>query len=234
MENFHIDITANVKDVKRRINDAAGRAGVSPESITLVVASKAHGRDMIEEAFQAGITDFGENYLQEALDKREGMEITPRWHFIGHLQKNKVRLALENFSLIQSLDSLALLKRIDRIAKEGNIEIDILLQVNLVGEETKYGFSPREIEPALKEADGFKNARIKGLMIIPPFYDEPEKNRENFRRLKEISESLDKKGFSNWESKYLSMGMTDDFEIAIEEGSNMVRVGRAIFGPRRR
>lgn len=227
-------ISENIREIRDRITVAAEKSGRREEDIVFIAVSKTFPPDALNAAFKAGVRDFGESYMQEALDKQIALSLDARWHFIGHLQKNKVRQAVKNFSLIQSVDSISLMERIDRIAcEEGKIQ-EILLQTDLVGEETKFGIDPAEVFTALERAEKLKNILIKGLMIIPPFYDNPEENRTNFRRLKEMSTEIDKRGFSNWEGKYLSMGMTDDFEIAIEEGSNMIRVGRAVFGPRRR
>ncbi len=227
-------IAENIREIREKIAAAAEKSGRREEDIVFVAVSKTFPPEALNAAYLAGITDFGESYMQEALDKQSALDIDVRWHFIGHLQKNKVRQAVKHFSLIQSVDSVSLMERIDRIAgEEGKVQ-EILLQTDLVGEETKFGIDPGEVFIALEKASKLKNILIKGLMIIPPFYDDPEENRENFRRLKEMSLEIDKKGFSNWEGKYLSMGMTDDFEIAIEEGSNMIRTGRAVFGPRRR
>jgi len=228
------NIRDNIKDIRRRIADAAEGCGRRPGEITLVAIGKTFGGELIEEAYRAGISDFGENYVQEAIQKITGLDIKPRWHFIGHLQKNKVRPVVKHFQTIDSVDSPALLERVNRIAGEEGRHTEVLLQVNLVGEESKFGFEPAEVEPAIEKAAAFRNVDIRGLMLLPPFYEKPERNRINFRRLRKMAEEIDKRGFLNWENRYLSMGMTDDFEIAIEEGSNAVRIGRAIFGQRRR
>ena len=227
-------IAENIRELRERITLAAEKSGRREEDIVFVAVSKTFPPEALKVAYSAGMRDFGESYMQEALDKQNVLNPDIRWHFIGHLQKNKVRQAVKNFSLIQSVDSISLMERINRIAgEEGKVQ-EILLQTDLVGEETKFGIDPADVFTALEKASKLKNILIKGLMIIPPFYDNPEENRKNFRRLKEMSIEIDKKGFSNWEGKYLSMGMTDDFETAIEEGSNMIRIGRAVFGPRRR
>jgi pyridoxal phosphate enzyme (YggS family) len=227
-------ILENITEVKNRIAAAANRAGRKPSEISLVAVSKTFGNELIKEAYHAGLTDFGENYIQEGVTKTESLDIKPRWHFIGHLQKNKVRLAVKHFSMIQSVDSESLLERIEKIAEEENKQTDVLLQVNLEGEESKSGFNPENIIRTIEKANRFVRVKLCGLMQIPPFYDDPEENRKNFRQLRRMFDDINKIGFPNWEGQYLSMGMTDDFEVAIEEGSNMVRIGRAIFGYRRR
>ncbi|MFP4497805.1 MAG: YggS family pyridoxal phosphate-dependent enzyme [Vulcanimicrobiota bacterium] len=230
------DIRENISEVIKKIDLAAEKTGRVASDITLVAVSKTFPPGDVKTAGEAGLRHFGESYVQEGLDKIEELEnqLDATWHFIGHLQKNKVRKVVQNFQVIQSVDSIDLMKRIERISREELKHLDVLLQVNLVGEESKSGMKPEEIEPVLDVCADFTHTHIKGLMLIPPFYQDPEKNRRNFSRLKQIFIEIDEKNYPNWESRYLSMGMTDDFEIAIEEGSNMVRVGRGIFGPRRR
>jgi pyridoxal phosphate enzyme (YggS family) len=207
---------------------------VGPAGITLVAVSKTFPVEAAREAVMAGVADLGESYVQEAVDKIDSMDLPARWHFIGHLQSNKVRPVVKRFSLIQSVDSLELLQRIDRIAAEEGKVMDVLLQVNVAGEEGKFGMPPPEAHRVLSEASALNNVRVKGLMLIPPFYNDPEMNRENFAALGRLSVELDSRGYGNWESRYLSMGMTDDFETAILQGANMIRVGQAVFGFRRR
>lgn len=228
-------IRENLEEIKLRIRDSALKSGRNPDEIITMAVSKTFPATAVMDAYNCGIRHFGENYMQEAIEKIESLPgISPCWHFIGHLQKNKVRQAVKYFSVIQSVDSLSLLKRIDLIAGEEEKRLRVLLQVNLVGEESKSGFDPADVKPAIESARTMKNIIISGFMLIPPFYDDPEKNRGNFRELKRMFDEVEKEGYCNWEGKYLSMGMTDDFEIAVEEGSNMLRIGRAIFGDRRR
>ncbi len=228
-----MNISERIKEVLERIKKAALGVGKTPKDITLVAVSKKFSPEMIMEAYSCGIRDFGENYIQEALDKIPHLPEDITWHFIGHLQKNKVRKAVRNFALIQSVDSVDLLKRIDRISAEENKTSHILLQVNIAGEVQKGGASEDELKEILQFSEKCLHVIIEGLMLLPPFYEDPERNRPNFRKLKNIFDWIENQGFSRWRGKYLSMGMTDDFEIAIEEGANMVRIGRAIFGPRR-
>ena len=234
MDNMLSKIKGNIEKIKERIETSAKRAGRNADDITLVAVSKTFPVEYVEEAYNAGIRDFGENYIQEAVEKIDSTDIPVRWHFMGHLQSNKARIAVRYFPIIHSVDSKKLLKRINRIAKEVGKVPEVMIEVNLVGEESKFGVDPDEVYQILAEAENCENVKVCGLMLLPPFYDDPEKNRINFRKLKEIADGIDKMNYSNWENRYLSMGMTDDFEIAIEEGSNMIRVGRAIFGPRRR
>jgi PLP dependent protein len=223
----------NLSEVMERIAASAKISGRRAQDVTLVAVSKTFGADLIGEAYRLGARNFGENYVQEAIAKIDSLGIDVKWHFLGHLQKNKVRPVALRFDVIQSVDSPELLTRIERLAEDENRNIEALLQVNLAGEDDKFGMPPELVAPTLVEASGFKRVKMVGLMLLPPFYYDPEKNRANFSALRELSEKIDKAGFPNWEGKYLSMGMTDDFETAISEGSNMVRVGRAIFGERR-
>lgn len=234
MEKVTDLIKENVQDVRKRLDQSARRAGRDSSEITLVAVSKTFKGELIRQAYNLGIDNFGENYIQEAIPKIKKVDLPVRWHFLGHLQGNKVRKAVRNFDMIQSVDSVKLVKRIDRIAGEEEKVIEALIQVNLVGEEQKGGVKPDEIENLLQAAASCKNIKLMGLMLLPPFYDNPERNRKNFSALRQLMGKIDKMDYPNWQGRYLSMGMTDDFEIAIEEGSNMVRIGRAIFGPRRR
>lgn len=227
-------IRLNLEEVRGRIESAAKRAGKAAEDVTLVAVSKTFGEDAVREAFSLGVTHFGESYVQEAVDKIGNLEIDPEWRFIGHLQSNKVRSVVKAFNCIDSVDSEKLLKRIDFISGEEGKIMNLLLQVNVAGEERKFGIDPDEVGRLLEGAADLSNVKIRGFMLIPPFYDNPEMNRKNFADLRELWEKFKGIKITNWEPTYLSMGMTDDFEIAIEEGSNMVRTGRAIFGPRRR
>ncbi|MCD4784210.1 MAG: YggS family pyridoxal phosphate-dependent enzyme [Candidatus Eremiobacteraeota bacterium] len=227
-------INENLGNIKERIKASAEKSGRNAQDIILVAVSKTFPVEYIEEVYRSGVREFGENYIQESIEKIDHLDISARWHFMGHLQANKVRTAVKYFPVIQSIDSRKLLKRINQIAGEEGKKPDVLIEVNLVGEESKFGVDPSEVYPILDDAQSYENVKVCGLMLLPPFYDDPEKNRINFRKLKQMADEIDKKDYSNWKNKYLSMGMTDDFEIAIEEGSNMVRIGRAIFGPRRR
>ena len=226
-----IDIAENIKIIRENIRKVAEKIGKDPKDIIIVAATKTVEPERIEKAIECGIEIIGENRVQEARKKWEVLKNKVKWHMIGHLQTNKVKQALEIFELIHSVDSLKLAKEIQKRAeKMGKIQ-DILIQVNVSGEKTKFGISEDELIPLVKEVSKFENIRILGLMTIPPYSENPEDSRPYFRRLRELKEELSEK-FSNIDFKYLSMGMTNDYLVAIEEGANMVRLGTAIFGPR--
>ena len=227
-------IRENLAGVQERMDRAARAAGMDPADVTLVAVSKTHPPESLETAHKAGAVHFGESYAQEAVDKIDKLDLPVKWHFIGHLQRNKVHPVVERFDMIQSVDSTELLKKIDRVAGRQDKQIEVLLQVNLTGEQNKFGLDPDQLNDTLQVGADLKNVKIQGLMLLPPFYDDPEKNRGNFAALRRLAGEIDQRGYPNWENKFLSMGMTDDFEVAISEGSNMIRVGRAIFGARRR
>ncbi len=220
-----MDIKHNMQEIRRRIAHACERVGRSPDEITLVVVTKTVGPAAIRAALQAGAGHFGENRVQEAgtkLLELEGLRDQFTWHMLGHLQTNKVKTAAEIFDIIQSVDSVRLAEVLRRHAQR---TIPILLEVNISGEDSKGGFSAGELPRAMKEIERMPNLAIKGLMTIAPLAGDPEEVRPVFRRLKELGSSIG--------LEHLSMGMTDDFEVAIEEGATIVRIGRAIFGERR-
>ena len=220
-----MDIERNIQEVTSRIAQACERAGRSADEITLVAITKTVEPSAIRAAFQAGVRQFGENRVQEAkakLGELENIKSRSTWHMVGHLQTNKVKTAIELFDIIQSVDSLRLAEFLSRHAQE---TIPILLEVNMAGEATKGGFAADEVSQAIKKIGLMPNLEIKGLMTIAPLVRNPEEIRPVFRRLRELRDSL---GLER-----LSMGMTDDFEVAIEEGATIVRIGRAIFGERR-
>ena len=219
----------NLQGIKARLGEAAAKRGISPETITLVAVSKTVSADQIRRACDLGISHFGENRLQDALPKIAELPMVPCWHFIGHLQTNKIKQVLDNFKLIQSLDRLKLARALQQEGEKQGRMIDVLLQVNIGAEESKYGFQTEEVEDALATVAEYPNIRVQGLMALAPFYDDPEEARPYFRRLYHTFKSVNIPGV---EMKILSMGMTNDFEVAVEEGSNMVRVGTALFGER--
>ncbi len=213
--------------------DAALKSGRNLEDLRLVAVSKQAPDDKIREARKAGAVLFGENKIQEAQKKIEALGVKDfHWHFIGHLQKNKVKNIFGLFELIHSVDSIPLAELIHR----GSLKLDrvtpILVQVNVSGEAAKSGVSPEQLEETLRQASKFSGVKVQGLMTIPPFDPDPEKSRKYFARLRELRDSMNKTGIENIELKELSMGMSNDFEIAIEEGATLVRVGTAVFGPR--
>lgn len=219
----------NLREVKARLARAAAKRGVGPGEITLVAVSKTVTVEQIKLAYDLGITHFGENRLQDALPKIAALPVKPCWHFIGHLQTNKAKQVLDNFKLIQSLDRLKLARVLQQEGEKRNCTVDVLLQVNIGAEESKYGFQTGEVHDALATVAAYPNIRVRGLMALAPFYDDPETVRPYFRRLFEIFKGINIPGV---EMEILSMGMTNDFEVAVEEGSNMVRVGTALFGER--
>jgi PLP dependent protein len=227
-------LAKRIVEVKGRIAEAAARAGRSASDITLVAVSKTHPADMVRAAIAAGLKDFGENKVQEAEKKipAVGREAS-RWHLIGHLQSNKARRAVNLFDVIHSLDSASLARKLDRLcADQGREELSVLIQVDLGHEATKAGADENEL-PALVQAIGeYERLRLTGLMTLPPLFDEAEGARPFFRRLRELRDNLSQQGAFGDRAGELSMGMTHDFEIAIEEGATMIRVGTAIFGER--
>ncbi len=219
----------NLKQIKRRLEAAAATRGIAAENITLIAVTKTVSAGLIREAWELGITDFGENRVQDGLPKIEALPRGPRWHFIGHLQTNKAKLVLPAFDLIHSLDSLKLARMLQREGEKQNKTVNALVQVNIGSEESKFGFDFDEVLPALEEMAGFSALKIRGLMAIAPYFPDPEKTRPFFRRLYQLFSSIRMEGVK---MQYLSAGMTNDFEVAIEEGANMVRIGTALFGPR--
>jgi pyridoxal phosphate enzyme (YggS family) len=221
-----------------RIESAARRARREPAEIKLVAVSKTHPAALVREAAAAGLTDFGENRVQEAGAKIE--ELKPeapslRWHLIGHLQPNKARRAVRLFDLIHSVDSAALVERLERIcAEEGRESLDVLVQVDLAGEETKSGAPEAELPEVLEALGACERVRCRGLMILPPFYEDAERVRPFFRRLRDLRDEFQTRGVFGEGAGELSMGMSHDYETAVEEGATLVRVGTAVFGERGR
>ncbi|MBI4534808.1 MAG: YggS family pyridoxal phosphate-dependent enzyme [Ignavibacteriae bacterium] len=228
-------ISENIDTLRQRISSTCARVGRDPLSVTLLGVSKTFSTEAIREAVRAGVADIGENYVQELLGKRKNlMEEAIRWHFIGHLQSNKVKYISEWIHLIHAVDNAGLAEEIDKRARQAGRVIDVLVEVNTTGEASKFGIRP---EAALKFVQGlhaFGNIRIAGLMTIGPFLPDPEASRPMFRQLRLLGEELKDLDQSNVEMKHLSMGMTDDFEVAVEEGATIVRIGTAIFGSRRK
>ena len=218
--------------VRERIARAAERAGRNAEEITLIAVSKTFDTATVQQAVDAGARDLGENRVQEALTKVGTVKGDIRWHLIGHLQSNKARQAVEAFNVIHTIDSSQLADRLDRIAGEISRRPDVLVQVDLAHEPTKSGADESELPAIVEALDSAHYLEFRGLMTLPPFFDSPEKTRPYFRRLREILEGLNSKRATERKLTELSMGMTGDFEVAIEEGATMVRVGTAVFGVR--
>jgi hypothetical protein len=227
------NIADRLSGIRERIAAAARSAGRNPSSIRLVAVSKTFPIDAVREAYAAGHRDFGENRVQEALQKiASATDLEIRWHLLGHLQLNKARKAGPVFAAIHSVDSLELLKRIDAAAAEAGRTAELLLQVDLAGEATKFGASPDEVPRLLDAATECRAARVTGLMTLPPLPDSPEDSRPWFRQLRDLRDGWLASGVPPAMLSELSMGMSGDFEVAIQEGSTMVRVGTAIFGSR--
>jgi len=230
--NDECDVKSNVEQVRKRIAEAAVKSGRKPEDIHIVAVTKTKGIEVIRKAVEEGIYDLGENKVQELLEKYDNIDSRCRWHLIGHLQTNKVKYIIDKVSLIHSLDSLELAKEIQKRAEKADRVMDVLVQVNVAGEESKFGISPSEVRDFLLSVRKYKNLKVRGLMTIAPYAENPEDIRWVFRDLNKIFIDIKSENIDNIYMDYLSMGMSNDFEIAVEEGSNMVRIGTSIFGKR--
>jgi len=228
-----MSVAARLTEVRRRIDAAARSAGRDPSSVLLIAVSKTFPIQLVREAFAAGQRDFGENRVQEALQKIDAStDLQIRWHLLGHLQTNKARKAGPAFAVIQSVDSLELLEKLDRAAMDAGSSPELLIQVDLAGEATKYGVAPGEVPRLFNAAAACRAARVVGLMTLPPVPDTPEDSRRWFRELRDLRDGWLASGVPTSMLGELSMGMSGDFEVAIQEGATMVRVGTAIFGSR--
>ncbi len=226
-------IRANVEAVRVRLARAAARAGRDPSRIRLVAVSKTFGPEYVRAAAAAGVREIGENRVQEALQKiAETADVPVRWHLVGHLQSNKARKAAGVFAAIHSVDRRELLERLDRAAAETGTRPEILVQVDLAGEATKFGAPPDEARGLVEAALECRAVRLVGLMVLPPLFESPEEARPYFRRLRRLRDEWVSSGVPPANLAELSMGMSHDFEVAVEEGATMVRVGTAIFGQR--
>ena len=226
-----MNLAENLREVKDRIALAARKAGRDPEEVRLVAVSKIKPAEAVKEALAAGQTIFGENYVQEAKDKVPLVGEGPVWHFIGHLQSNKARQAAELFHAVQTVDRLKLAKALGRHATELGKELEILIQVNLGGEAQKSGCTAEQAPELARAVADVPGLKLKGLMTMPPFFDDPERARPIFAGLRKLADKL-KAGLPAGSMDELSMGMSGDFEAAIAEGATLVRVGTAIFGAR--
>ena len=222
----------NLKEVESNIMTACEKAGRNREDVTLIAVSKTKPVSMLEEIYAEGIRTFGENKVQELTEKYDQLPADIKWHMIGHLQRNKVKYIVGKVSLIHSVDSYRLAEEINIQAKKHQVTVPILIEVNVAGEDTKFGVRPEETLRLVEEIASLENVRIQGLMTIAPFVEDPEENRVHFRRLKQLSVDIDSKNIDNVHMEILSMGMTNDYMVAIEEGATMVRVGTGIFGAR--
>ena len=222
----------NLTEVQSRVKQACKRAGRDVTEVTLIAVSKTKPVTDLQEIYNAGVRDFGENKVQEMCDKMENMPKDINWHMIGHLQRNKVKYIVGNVALIHSVDSYRLAEEINIQAKKKGIVVPILVEVNIADETTKFGVSKEDAMELVRQIASLDALSIKGLMTIAPYVVDPEENRAYFRKIKELSVDIDNQNIDNVSMDILSMGMTGDFEVAIEEGATMVRVGTGIFGKR--
>ncbi len=225
-------INENISKVRENIVKACEKAGRNPEEVTLIAVSKTKPVSAIEEALLSGTLDYGENKVQELCDKYDVLPKNIRWHMIGHLQRNKVKYLVGKTYLVHSVDSLRLAEQIEKEFAKHNQVCDILVEVNIAQEESKFGINAKETEELIREIAKFEHIRIKGLMTIAPYTEDPESNRDYFREIKKLSVDIRDKNIDNVSMDVLSMGMTGDYMVAVEEGATMVRVGTGIFGER--
>ena len=225
-------LAENLQQVNANIEKACAAVSRDPSEVTLVAVSKTKPVSMLQEAYDAGARVFGENKVQEIMDKYDQLPSDIQWHMIGHLQRNKVKYIAGKVALIHSVDSLRLAKTISEEAVKHNCEIPILIEVNVAGEESKFGVSVEETLPLIEEIAKLPAIHVEGLMTIAPYVEDPEENRPVFRKLKELSVDIAAKNINNVRMAILSMGMTGDYEVAVEEGATLVRVGTGVFGER--
>ena len=222
----------NIAEVKERIAKACEKAGRDPSEVTLIAVSKTMPVEDLLKARELGMTHFGENKVQEIVEKYDQIPKDQTWHMIGHLQRNKVKYIIDKVAMIHSVDSLRLAETISKEAAKKDVVMPVLIEVNVAGEESKFGVSPEDVKPLVKEISVLPNIRVEGLMTIAPFVENGEENRPVFRSLREISVDIARENIDNVSMNELSMGMTVDYDVAVEEGATMVRVGTAIFGKR--
>ena len=222
----------NLQKVEINIQEACKRANRAREEITLIAVSKTKPVSMLRDVYELGIRDFGENKVQELSEKYPQMPQDVNWHLIGHLQTNKVKQVIDKACLIHSVDSIRLAEAIEKEAAKKDIIVNILLEVNVAEEESKFGFKVDEVVSAIQQIATFQHIKIKGLMTIAPFVENPEENRSVFAQLKKLSVDIAAENIDNVSVDILSMGMTNDYQVAIEEGATIVRVGTGIFGER--
>lgn len=222
----------NLQKVESKISASCDRSGRRREDVTLIAVSKTKPVETLKEAYDMGIRVFGENKVQELIDKYEALPKDIHWHMIGHLQRNKVKYIIDKVDLIHSVDSVRLAETIDKEAKKHNLTANVLIEVNVAKEDTKFGVLPEQLDILIDEISHFSNIRVLGLMTIAPFVENAEENRAIFSRLHKLSVDIASKNIDNVNVGLLSMGMTNDYEVAIEEGATMIRVGTGIFGER--
>lgn len=228
-----MDIKKNIQAINEKISDIALSCGRDPDDIVLIAVTKTVSPSNISKALEAGLQNFGENRVQELVEKYDKIDKKAKWHLIGSLQTNKVKYIIDKVELIHSLDRIKLAKEIEKRAARIDRQIPALIQVNISGESTKSGIIPEETMDFIEAMKQYPHIRIKGLMTIGPLTEDRELIRDCFRQMKKLFDEIKTKKFSHAQMQYLSMGMTNDFDIAIEEGANMVRIGRAIFGERK-
>ena len=225
-------LAENLQQVNANIEKACAAVSRDPGEVTLVAVSKTKPVSMLQEAYDAGARVFGENKVQEIMDKYDQLPSDIQWHMIGHLQRNKVKYIIDKVAMIHSVDSLRLAQTIEQEAAKKDLVMPILLEVNVAEEESKFGLTTNEVLPLLEKISIFSHIKVMGLMTIAPFVKNPEENREVFRTLKKLSVDISAKNINNVNMSVLSMGMTGDYQVAVQEGSTMLRVGPGIFGER--
>lgn len=235
---MNMSVAENIREVEAKIAAAAEKSGRKAEDVLLLAVSKTKPVGLIGEAVKAGCVSLGENKVQEIMEKYEPMmEYTPEgdrihWHLIGHLQTNKVKYIIDKVDMIHSVESLKLAEEIEKRAAQKGVVMDILIEVNMADEESKFGVKPEDTEALLREISKMEHIRVRGLMTVAPFVENQEENREVFRQMRELLVDMNGKKIDNIKMDTLSMGMTGDYEVAIEEGATIVRVGTGIFGER--
>jgi hypothetical protein len=228
-------ISESVRNIRLRVAQACARAGRNAQDVTILAVSKTFSESRIAESVEAGILDIGENYVQELLRKKRSLDDGRiRWHFVGHLQSNKVRHIAQWVHLIHTVDSVDLAREIDKRARIVSRVIDVLIEVNTTGEASKFGVTPDDTLALVKEVAGFDHLRVAGLMTMGPFLEDPEGSRPMYRLLRDLKEQAGQLGQANVSMRHLSMGMSGDFEVGVEEGATIIRLGTAIFGPRKK
>lgn len=225
-------IYENLVQTRKNIEEACERSGRSPSEVRLIAVSKTKPVEMLQEAYEAGVRDFGENKVQELTDKYDLLPKDIRWHMIGHLQRNKVKYLVGKVHLIHSVDSLRLAQEIQKEAQKKQVEVDILVEVNVAGEESKFGSTMEDTLQLVREIALLPSVHIQGLMTVAPFVDNSEENRRIFANLRQLAVDIMRKSIDNVNMNVLSMGMTGDYQVAVEEGATCVRVGTGIFGER--
>ena len=225
-------LAENYRQVLNNIQDACQAVGRDPKEVTLVAVSKTMPVEMLQQVYDAGARVFGENKVQEIMDKYDHLPGDIRWQMIGHLQRNKVKYIVDKVDMIHSVDSYRLAQTIETEAAKKNVTVSVLLEVNVAEEESKFGLKMDEVLPLVQQISELPHVQVKGLMTIAPFVSNPEDNREIFRKLKKLSVDIEAKNINNTTMSVLSMGMTGDYMVAVQEGATMVRVGTGIFGER--